>query len=111
MATEAEASGRAGKVEVWALLERIPLRIERSVVIGSGLGDEDLIADFVLHGSPKYSEGLAVKVRSQRGSGTVDEKLYALCAAWRSKGITSSHDLRALLTTEARRRRWWEATP
>lgn len=38
-----------------------------------------------------------------------DTEAAALCAAWRSRGITSSHDLRALLTREARRRRWWIA--
>ena len=36
-----------------------------------------------------------------------DTEAAALCAAWRRQGITSSHDLRALLTREARRRRWW----
>jgi hypothetical protein len=36
-----------------------------------------------------------------------DTDAAALCAAWRAKGITSSHDHRALLTAEARRRRWW----
>jgi hypothetical protein len=36
-----------------------------------------------------------------------DTESAALCAAWRQNGITSAHDLRALLTAEARRRRWW----
>lgn len=36
-----------------------------------------------------------------------DTEAAALCAAWRATGVTSSHDLRALLTREARRRRWW----
>jgi hypothetical protein len=36
-----------------------------------------------------------------------DTESATLCAAWRQQGITSAHDLRALLTAEARRRRWW----
>jgi len=60
------------------MLRRLPVAIDGNCVVGEGLGGEELRADFVLRGSTHFSDGLAVKVRTQRGSGSVDEKLYAL---------------------------------